>query len=517
MGPGAVPEKPSQPPQQRVPSVQKKEGSSPSSPINIDERVPLLSSKGANLKSKTVVPHSEGGKAERIVLRQLGFFLDGKKSAEKVLDLQQRLVQLPAEHAERKQLCQQIADEFTRLEGNYSEMFSLRQAIDAAGGAGMSQLFKLVYEDVDNETSHSILRSINSCFEKEEAKPGHGAIRFYTQIYTDVDDTLKPTLNDRQVGIEQPFYPGALELYQQLSRSEQAGGQDGAPLKVTVLSARPDALRNQWTRGLVQQFPPRSEIFCLFGSMEAAGKAIKHYAFVKAIVLSIANNLPECALKTWLLEEVFDASEFDTYLSFAAEKRQSIDRDLLLRPEARGMMVGDTGEGDLLFVLMKQMGSEGLEDSRIPPEYRGVDKHPAINVVQKPLGLSFAHAISSRSGSEYRNTPNVSLECRRDYEKQGTCIIDNFVDAALQCLQKGYLKQEEADTVVAEARKWLQGEEVGIRKALRKELGLEEDIARFKRMSNEEFHPQLEQLSPFLQYRLKLMRSIERYDAGKAP
>lgn len=404
------------------------------------------------------------------------------KSAQKILELQKKLSSESSPKA-RKKICQHILNEFQKFEGNYKEMLALRKEIDEAELIGKSKLFKLIYEDCDVETGYAIISLIHRCYEQEKLKGS--AIPRIVRLYTDVDDTMKPTLNDKQVNIKEVFYPGAILFYTLLSQSISSNFE----ICMTILSARPAFAEALLKRGIKHDFPEYSRIACLFGSSEGAGKAVNHYAIGP--------------LKKAIDSEAFDASQKDTYQAFARDKRQNIERDLLLWPEAEGMMIGDTGEGDVLFMEEMQKAQSVLNDGRIPQ-----------GLAPPKLKLGFAHAISSRSDGEYG--PGFKHRADREALKENSIfIMDNFVDAALECGSQNLLSHHQVDLVAREVQNWIVQENEGILAALKNKSdnhGIHHRINDFSidAMNDAQFNKESEVLSPYLQYRLRAIRSLER-------
>lgn len=206
------------------------------------------------------------------------------------------------------------------------------------------------------------------------------------------------------------------------------------------------------------------------------------------------------------VKEICSSLEAKTFISFALDKRQNIDRDLLLRPEVRPIMIGHCGEGDLIFLLMKNSGfPPPLEDERIPAEYAGETRWEGNsdapgNPANRPLFLGFAHAISSPT--DYRVRPDPSgVESHAQLKTQ---VFSNYVDNALYCFKQGVFDRKASDTVVNASRKWLQDHQQEIDRMLQ--------MSNLTRDSLKQEGLAISELPPALQYRIKLLRSVAAYD-----
>lgn len=457
--------------------------------------------------------------------------LPGVQKGMELLKLQEILAIGNLSPAQRKHVCDEIAARFESTQ-SYQEMYDLRVTVDHIQ-AGTSQLHKLVYDDVDVETCHRILKAINENV-KQGFKDNPQQIKFNYMIYSDIDDTIKGSLNDRQSNIG-GFYPGALEFYKQmgLAKPQQEGNsskteegpekgkgvaassqknqteaaESGTQVKLTFLSARPKIASDLWNVGMKKELPADTHFFSLYGSTPSILKGVKYYVSKK--IVDFVSSLADWVLGPHAKERVKSicrSSEANTFISFALEKRKNIDRDLLLRPETRPIMVGDCGEGDLIFLLMKNSGVPSPQsDDRIPAEYIGEERwHDSLsspgNPTNKPLFLGFAHAISSPTDYEVRPDPKY----QDDYSRLNTQIFSNYVDNALHCFEKGVFDRNAADKVVNEAKNWIKNHQKEIDLMLKKE-----GITLAEALSNEEV---LNRLSPALKYRIKLMASINQYD-----
>jgi len=406
----------------------------------------------------------------------------GVQKGVEVIELQHQLAGKLSE-PKRCLICHQIVEIF-KSANTYPEMLDLRQIIDSVPG-GSSGLHRLVYEDLDIASSHQVLRAINDNVTKAYSHSPE-QIQFHYMVYSDIDDTIKGSLNDRKTHIP-GFYPSVLEFYQELGRASPSPTDQ---VRLTFLSARPQAGRKIWNQRMHRKLPSEMSFFALYGSTAAFKEGISFYVLVKWI-LAIVSKLPNSSLKKKMIE-ICNSYESSAFISFAIDKRKNIDRDLLLRPEARPIMVGDCGEGDLIFLLTKNSGLPlPFEDERIPPEFRGEKNWTGSleapgNPSNKPLFLGFAHAFSSPTKYEMKPDPQY----RAEYASQlNTQIFDNYVDNALVCLQKGILTKAAADRVVEASRKWI----------------VEQKIQRSGKG--------IESLPPDLKYRQKLIRSIDAYDA----
>lgn len=130
----------------------------------------------------------------------------------------QKLQDLLRKHlseTKRREVCHHIAEIFESC-SSYQEMHDLREAIECLA-LGQSPLFQLVYKDVDTQTSHRILRAINQNFKKAYLE-NPSQVQFHYRIYSDIDDTIQPSHNDKKVHIS-GFYPSVFAFSKQLSRS----------------------------------------------------------------------------------------------------------------------------------------------------------------------------------------------------------------------------------------------------------------------------------------------------------
>lgn len=407
----------------------------------------------------------------------------------RILELQKSLANKSLNQADKDLICDEIADIFKSAEESYSEMYDLRMTIDGLN-IGASPLHKLVYEDVNIETSHAILRSINENF-KNTYRDHPEQIKYNYMVYSDIDDTIKASLNDRQSHIA-GFYPSALEFFNQLGRTQPKSAEDSSTaelveeieieveqneaeqgrehdiekeepssqVRLTFLSARPKAFSKRWNEHTGKKMPD-IRFFGLYGTTPAFKQGIGYY--ILKIITALIDLFPGSGLQR-RLKEYCSTKEAQTFISFALDKRQNIDRDLLLRPETRPIMVGDCGEGDLIFLLMKNSGARSpIEDERIPVEYQEADSDTPGNPTNKPLALSFAHSISSHTEYNIRPDPHY----REEYAKfLNTHVFDNYVDNALHCLKEGIFDREAADIVVADSRKRMKKDKKELNKLL---------------------------------------------------
>lgn len=459
----------------------------------------------------------------------------GVQKGMEILKLQDRLVKEKLNVEQRNQICDQIASIFESAK-SYQVMYELRETIDNLH-TGTSQLHKLVYEDVDVKSCHRILKAINENV-KTGFKDDPQQIKFTYMIYSDIDDTIKGSLNDRQSSIK-GFYPGALEFYKQIGLAKPTLEKDSSnkelvskmsktekeadsssrsdrvevsasenQVKMTFLSARPQAASNLWNKKMKGELPVETPFFSLYGSTESILKGVRYYVSKKIVdfIANLADRLLGGSMRE-RVKSVCRSSEANTFIAFALDKRKNIDRDLLLRPEVRPIMVGDCGEGDLIFLLMKNSGVPSpMHDERIPEEYVGEGRWQESeslpgNPTNKPLFLSFAHAFSSPTDYQVRPDPKYQNE----YSQLNTRIFSNYVDNALYCLEKKVFDRNAADKVVNDAKKWIDQNKKGIDQMLKKE-----GVSLNEAMNNEKI---FNQLSPSLKYRVKLIASIHRYDS----
>lgn len=177
-----------------------------------------------------------------------------------VIKLQQELRNSQLHSSAKQMIYQRIAEKFESA-ASYEEMYDLRETVDGSS-VGSSQLHKLVYDDVDVDRCHRIIRAINENVTKAyHANPEQ--IKFNYMVYSDIDDTIKGSLNDRHSNID-GFYPSALEFYKQLGcadpipKSTQEGGRQtpiSTQVKLSFLSARPKAQSPLWNQMMRKQLP----------------------------------------------------------------------------------------------------------------------------------------------------------------------------------------------------------------------------------------------------------------------
>lgn len=419
-------------------------------------------------------------------------FSPGVAKGIKVLELQNGLMQWGLSSSERQKLNRKIAEIFEKTQ-SYAEMVDLRNTIDEVN-TGSSKLHQLVYNDVDIATSHRIIRSINKAYIKAY-KEDPSQIQTRNMIFSDVDDTIQPSLNDRN-SINSKFYPSALAFYNELGKTSSK--KLPQQISLTFLSARPHCLSALWNKLMVNNLPEGTKFFSLYGSSTTFLCGVRLYLI--KIFAYLANQVL-CGTLKGRVKKLLDSSESNTLISIALEKRRNIDRDLLLRPEVRPIMVGDCGEGDLLFLLTKNSGVPSpMDDERIPNEYWNAPKGTLGNPTNKPLYLSFAHALTSQT-EKYEVKPDPSY--RKEYKKElNVVIFDNYVDNALYCYKKRIFDKQAANRVVADSKAWL-SENKKIHKALFKKY----HIAKTTSPTDEK----LKSL-PALKYILKLSNSIESYE-----
>lgn len=441
----------------------------------------------------------------------------GVRKGIEIIHFQHALTKGGLSPEEKGAICEKIARIFEGAE-SYLEMYDLRETIDSLS-LGTSSLHKLVYVDVDVDTCHRILKSINQNVQKAYAE-NPAQIKFKYMIYSDIDDTIKGSLNDRGSAVE-GFYPSAMEFYKQFAltnpndklqteKSAESDAKASEPdfqnVGLTFLSARPKAKSNMWNKKLKGKLPDGTKFFGLYGSTSAFVEGVKHY-IIKLIVSLAEKILPEFLRKRVI--DICNSSEAQTYISFALDKRQNMDRDLVLRPEVRPIMIGDCGEGDLIFLLMKNSGVPiPLDDERIPEEYRydekwndranPPDQNSPVNPTNRPLFQGFAHAISSPTSYDVRPDPQY----RDEYLSLNTSVFDNYVDNTLYCLQQGIFDLKTADKIVEESRAWIKKNEHAI-ESMKKKRSIQID-----RISGTE----IEGLPAAVKYRVKLLRSLNAYD-----
>lgn len=432
-----------------------------------------------------------------------------------ILALQKRLCSSKKDETAKKEISEKIASKFESAD-SYQEMLDMRNTVEGSG-IGESRLFKLVYNDVDVESCHRIIKAINENAKKAyEENPSQVEFRYV--CYTDKDDTVVATLNDKDSKIE-GYYPGVMEFNKQfveMSSKAKSPQPDSVAQdrnkesqgEITFLSARPKFASKLWNF-MQKRASPKLKFFGLYGSTSSILQGAKYYVLIKKILLKFAKRF----LSGNLLKRVkvyCNLAESKTFISFALDKRMNIDRDLLLRPEARPYFVGDCGEGDLMFLLVKNTGMPSpVTDSRVPPEYRGDSKwegslNTPVNPANKPLHFGFAHAFSSPTQFTVRPDPQY----REDYEKElNAFVFDNYVDNALYCLKRNVFDKAAADKIVNECKSWLRKQGKMIHEGLAK---LKIELADVLKDGDV-----LDKLPPHLKYRVKLIRSIQAYEAYK--
>src|SRR5262249_370150 len=147
------------------------------------------------------------------------------------------------------------------------------------------------------ESGHKIIRAINENVQATY-KTNPEKIKYSYMIYSDIDDTIKASLNDRQSKTGD-FYPGALDFYKGVGA--QKGAEEIPQAKVTFLSARPDVGRKVWDKDMKRKLPHDMKFHALYGSLEAFGGGIVYYVFIQ-FIQAIASVLPEGFLKQRLNE-----------------------------------------------------------------------------------------------------------------------------------------------------------------------------------------------------------------------
>jgi len=388
---------------------------------------------------------------------------------------------------------------------SYQVMYDLRKTIEGSNN-GTSVLHKLVYEDVDVPSCHRILIAINKNVQRAYQR-NPNQIKFIHMVYSDIDDTIKGSLNDRASHVK-GFYPSAMEFIKEFAlknkkNSNNEGLNQEPEVSLTFLSARPKSQSKRWNKTLSRKFPKGTKFYGLYGSSSSFMQGVQYYCL--KFLASLGKRVPSKWLKK-VIHDISMSKERNTFISFAIDKKQNIDRDLLLRPEVRPLMIGDCGEGDLIFLLVKMMGIPSpIKDDRIPEEYRGTGKWDGKeeepgNPVNRPLSLAFAHAISSDTEYVVRPDPTNREAYLRDLQ---TYVFDNYVDNALYCLQQKKLDREAAERVVKVSKEWIKPELSKMEKIF-KGLG----IANILEITEE----QLNRFPPDIKYRLKLIRSIVSFD-----
>ena len=424
---------------------------------------------------------------------------DSNQRYDEVLHLQKSLSKFWVSERKREEIGQKVAEIFENV-SSYEEMCTLRERIEGSH-TGTSLLHRLVYRDVNPQASQRILRAINANVNRAYLE-NPAQIKFSYMVYSDIDDTIKGTLNDLKSGVS-GYYPSVFEFYNEVSQADQ-DLPTAKKVHLTFLSARPDIVSNFWNLLLRRNLPNEVKFYSLYGSLSAFLNEVKRRIinFVAVIAIKVLPNKLASKIK-----ESREASETRNFISIALDKRQNIDRDLLLRPEVRPIMVGDCGEGDLIFLLMKNSGVPiPVDDERIPEEYVGEEKWTGSldtpgNPTHKPLFLGFAHALSSHSGYE-------GIKLHPDYHEEylqefNTLLFSNYVETTLHCVEKGIINKAAADQIVEKAREWKESQMDTINQLL-----LDRNIDLANALQEET----LKTLPANLRYRLKLIRSIEAYD-----
>ena len=409
------------------------------------------------------------------------FSSSGERKGKRVLELQTALRAWKMCGRSKSQVQEEIVELFEGLE-SYQELCDIRESIDA-GVTGSSRFHELVYSDLNVANCHRVIIAINEKV-RSAYQENPDQIAFAYMIYSDIDDTIRPSLNDKNSGVK-GFYPSAIEFYRALG---EALSPEGFPnVRLTFLSARLNEGRSCWSRGLKRILPEDLSFFALYGRAKPFAKGIQHYSWGK-ITGAFAKKLPKGEIQS-AIQRYVDGKASDTLTSFALDKRRNIDRNLLLFPEVRPIMIGDSGEGDLIFLLSKNMGLRSpINDKRIPEVYKGDNwgDRPLDgpgNPTDKPLFKGFVHLISSPF--TYRVSPDPT-RWRDEFEREtNTHVLDNYVDGVLIALKEGMLTVKAADKVVQASRDWLEAEAAS------------------------------ETLSAKELYKQKLVQSIEKYEAFK--
>lgn len=443
----------------------------------------------------------------------LGQIPAGVRSGVRVLELQEQLANKKLGSQERKEIYGEIVEIFTKA--TYAESNLLRKTVNGTG-TGTSRLHKLIFDDVDVATSHKIIRAINkSALAAYKENPN--SVKFSYKVFSDIDDTINGSLNDRGTKVH-GFYPGVMAFYSELAKlGEKEGGEKEGAVKeseiaLTLLSARPKVYQDRWNKGLTRKLPKGTKFHSLYGSTPAIIEGIKHYAqkIFALLAIPLVSVKYGKTIRQWCKKR-----ESQAVTSFAIEKRTNIDRELMIWPEMRGIMVGDCGEGDAMTMIDKMNGQRASQtDVRIPEEYRGTEKwegdpNSPGNPANRPLFLSFAHAISSASDADYGlNNARPSPANREEFFRDNkTYMFDNYVDTALHCLEKGFFDRDAADVVVRDCEQWLKKEEKTIN-----EMFSNHDITKRSDLDSWEDN-EIAGLLPNVQYRFKLIRSISKYES----
>lgn len=416
-----------------------------------------------------------------------------------ILELQKKLSGKGLSLDERKQISDQIAETFENEE-DYAQMLKMRETIDN-GEIGTSLLHQLVFKDLQVEYGHRVIRAINDrANESYDLDPT--SIQFYNQVYSDVDDTIKGSLKDMPSRVK-GFYPSVLQFFREVTNAQQS--EEMPKVRFTLLSARPDAGEKIWNKGMRKKLPQDINFFALYGSTPSFKKGIGYYLISKPKKF-IAKRLPDWSWLEGIKDRLLSSSdnkEIVTYSSFAQDKRKNIDRDLLLRPEARPIMTGDCGEGDMIFLLAKNCGAPSIfGDERIPEEYETkwrdgyaerlkdyLEELPdseAIDLIgrtedeeeqagreyiqakkqlraealqrpgnypDKPLWGGFGNYFSTPSDfGDARPNPIYAIQYKSELNVN---ISRNYVDAGVLAHQAGLIDDAALERIVEDSRKWL--------------------------------------------------------------
>lgn len=376
----------------------------------------------------------------------------GERRALVLLRIEERLAQKisPSEQL-------YLENEVVRLfeTSSYDESKAMRLMLDNKKGQ-TSQLFQLVYDHVSPEASQRILLAINQRAQ-EAYENNKGDFQFFYSIYSDLDDTIMPTLNDRdtQAQGKNGLYPGASELFEGLL-GESSSHKMGT--RFTALSARPEQMK-RLSDFLLSKKLGGIPFHSLYGTGEASLKAIKHYSMGKLAAKTKSEGGKTFAKNT--------GSE--AYSAFAIDKRRNMDRDLLLWPEAIPFMLGDSGEGDFMCMLMKCNGQptpELLEDPRIPEELKVGDKpwgkerkEEPVNRCDRPLKLFLVHQLTSLEKSaqtSYSSIPNPNeINSGKLSETHNVHLFRNYVDLAEILFNNKILSETPFQAVIEAAKNWL--------------------------------------------------------------
>lgn len=327
---------------------------------------------------------------------------------------------------------------------NYEDNLSLRETINSTPGHH-SNLFKLVYEELSEKPREKILTAIrmHAAIAKTE-----GELTSFYSVYTDVDDTMVGSLNDKatNAAASDGFFPGALEFHKVMNSAEDGINRgnsrwvESSAAKLTLLSARPRQARNFSDGHMEKRLPPELPFFALYGSGHGILQGARYYTEGK-LAHKLAPYSPSERAKEMLTGHAAKL-EKAAYGTFAEEKEANLVQDLQLWPEMQPIMIGDSGEGDgRLLELMEQRRQS---DPAIPPV------------------KGFIHVLSSKPDEAYSQVSPYPYQEKSD---DTTRYFRNYGDMALYALQDGLISPEGARIVYTALRRWSDSNPIDLKRS----------------------------------------------------